>query len=288
SLSSIPGTVGAGPVQNIGAYGSEVKDTVLEVKVFDIKKGVISTISNVDCKFGYRESIFKGEAKGQYIIIAVKYRLYKINTTSHEILFLKSSEEGGRGARLSKKVRPISRSSKELWKNSSEKVLGRGGREPEPDHFHNNFSKALSYPGVVKYFEDKEIKNPNLKQIREAIIDIRKEKLPNPKEIPNVGSFFKNPIVLNEVADKIKMEYPDAKFFPVEDKHTKVPAGWLIENAGLKGKSFGGVSIYNKNALILVNTGNATCDEIISSREEIIKIVNEKFGIILEQEPEIL
>jgi len=93
---------------------------------------------------------------------------------------------------------------------------------------------------------------------------------------------------LNEVADKIKMEYPDAKFFPVEDKHTKVPAGWLIENAGLKGKSFGGVSIYNKNALILVNTGNATCDEIISSREEIIKIVNEKFGIILEQEPEIL
>ena len=129
---------------------------------------------------------------------------------------------------------------------------------------------------------------PNLKQIREAIINIRKEKLPNPNEIPNVGSFFKNPIVLNEVADEIKIKYPNVKFFPVDDNHKKVPAGWLIENSGLKGKSFGEVSIYDKNALVLVNTGNATCNEIISARNEIIKIVKEKFGIILEQEPEII
>jgi len=231
SLSAIPGTVGASPVQNIGAYGSEVKDTILEVEVFDIEKGIISTLSNHDCKFGYRDSIFKGEAKSKYIITSVIYRLNKIN---------------------------------------------------------NPFLNALKYPGVVKYFEDKKIQNPNLKQIREAIINIRKEKLPNPNEIPNVGSFFKNPIVLNEVADEIKIKYPNVKFFPVDDNHKKVPAGWLIENSGLKGKSFGEVSIYDKNALVLVNTGNATCNEIISARNEIIKIVKEKFGIILEQEPEII
>jgi UDP-N-acetylmuramate dehydrogenase len=127
-----------------------------------------------------------------------------------------------------------------------------------------------------------------LPDIREAIISIRNEKLPNPKEIPNVGSFFKNPIVSNDIADKIKKEFKNAKFFPVDNNFTKIPAGWLIENAGLKGKSFGKVSVYDKNALVLVNSNNATCEDIISARDEIIKIVKDRFGIILEQEPEII
>lgn len=253
ALSAIPGTVGATPVQNVGAYGAEVKDTIIEVEVFDIKDNKIKIISNKDCKFGYRDSIFKNEAKGKYVITSVTYRLEK-----------------------------------ELFKNSSGKVLGRGGQKPVPDHFHKNFSKALLYPGVMKYFEEREIINPNLAQIREAIIYIRSEKLPDPKEIPNVGSFFKNPIVPNEIATKIKKEFPDAKFFQVSDNLIKIPAGWLIENAGLKGKSFGKISVYNKNALVLVNTKDATFEDIIYTRNEIIKTVKEKFGIILEQEPEII
>lgn len=228
SLSSIPGTVGASPVQNIGAYGSEIKDTILEVEVFDIENGVMSALSNEECKFGYRDSIFKGGSKGKYIISAVTYRLSK------------------------------------------------------------SIPRLPDYPGVKKYFIENNINVPTLLQIREAIINIRNEKLPNPKVLPNVGSFFKNPIVLREVAHKIKEEYPGAKFFPVDDTHTKVPAGWLIENAGLKGLSFGKVSVYDKNALVLVNTLGATCEDIIRARDEIIKIVKDKFGIELEQEPEIV
>lgn len=228
SLSAIPGTVGASPVQNIGAYGAEAKDTIQEVGVFDIKNGTISTISNKDCKFGYRDSIFKNEAKGKYVITSVTYRLLKINP------------------------------------------------------------KIPDYPGVKKYFIDNNINNPTLKQIREAIISIRREKLPNPKETPNVGSFFKNPIVLNEVAYKILEEFPNAKFFALKDDLTKIPAGWLIENAGLKGESFGNVSVNDKNALVLINTGNATSEDIIKARNEIVRIVKDKFGIVLEQEPEIV
>jgi len=227
-LSAIPGTVGAGPVQNIGAYGVEVKDTLLEVEVFDIKNNKIKNILNKDCKFGYRDSIFKGEAKGKYVITSATYRLSKFKP------------------RL-------------------------------PD-----------YPGVKKYFIENNINIPTLKQIRDAIINIRIEKLPNTKEIPNVGSFFKNPIVSKDIANKIKEAYFDIKFFPIDNNFTKIPAGFLIENAGLKGKSFGNVSVYNKNALVLINNGNATSEDILKARNEIIKIVKQKFGITLEQEPEIV
>lgn len=228
ALSAIPGTVGATPVQNVGAYGSEVKDTIIEVEVFNIKENKLEVLSNKDCKFGYRDSIFKNEARGKYIITSVFYRLSK----SYPVI---------------------------------------------PD-----------YPGVKRYFIDNNINNPKLRDIREAIISIRNEKLPNPKEIPNVGSFFKNPIVANDIANEIKKEFKDAKFFPVDNNFTKIPAGWLIENAGLKGKSFGSVSVYDKNALVLVNNKNATSQDIVNTRNEIIKIVKDKFGIILEQEPEII
>ncbi|MFA5838982.1 MAG: UDP-N-acetylmuramate dehydrogenase, partial [Candidatus Paceibacterota bacterium] len=230
SLSAIPGTVGATPVQNVGAYGAEVKDTILEVEVFDIKKGIISKILNKDCKFGYRDSIFKHELKGKYVITAVTYRLNKV--TSPEIPFTRSSDEGGRVAR------------------------------PSPKGFLVSLSQALSYPGIKRYFIENNINNPTLKQIRDTIIDIRNSKLPNPKEIPNVGSFFKNPILSKESFLAISRTYGKIPYFDVEkDKTTmqnlvKIPAGWLIENAGLKGKLFGKVSVYDKNALVLVNNGN--------------------------------
>lgn len=227
-LSAIPGTVGATPVQNVGAYGSEIKDTLVKVEVYDIRDKVFNEILNKDCKFGYRDSIFKDEDKGRYIITSVVFRLSKSN--------------------------PI----------------------------------LSNYPGVTKYFDEREISNPSIRQIRDAIIHIRSEKLPNPKNIPNVGSFFKNPIVPNQISEKIKEEFSNAKFFPIDDKQTKIPAGWLIENAGLKGKSFGSVSVYDKNALVLINNGNATKDDVINTRNKIIESVEKRFGIKLEQEPEII
>jgi UDP-N-acetylmuramate dehydrogenase len=226
AMSAIPGTVGATPVQNVGAYGQETKDTLVSVDVFDIKEGIFKTLSNADCKFGYRDSIFKNEAKGRYAITAVTFHLSK-----HAPIL--------------------------------------------PD-----------YPGVKRYFIENDINHPTLENIRKAIIEIRRNKLPNPESIPNAGSFFKNPIVLKSVADKIQKEYGNAKFFPVDDKFTKIPAGWLIENAGLKDQSFGHISIYENNALVLTNDGEATSADVMQTRDEIIKRVFEKFGITLETEPE--
>lgn len=263
ALSAIPGTVGATPVQNVGAYGSEVKDTIISVEVFDIKNHTATSLSNADCKFGYRDSIFKNEAKGKYVITAVTYRLKKIDIDQQDIpsknrLFLPLPSDSARAHTYD---------------------------------FYKQYLAGLpvmNYPGVKKYFEDKKIENPNLKQIRQAIIEIRKDKLPNPDEIPNVGSFFKNPIVRTEVAEKILADFSNAKFFPIDEKITKIPAGWLIENAGLKGKSLGNISVYDKNALVLINNGNATKNDLLEAKKEIIKTVEEKFGITLEQEPEII
>ncbi len=260
-LSAIPGTVGASPVQNIGAYGSEVKDTILEVEVYDLKNNIISILTNADCHFSYRDSIFKNEAKGKYLITRVTYRLQKQN---HKQVPSRVSHSG--------------------LSNVNESNLAHATEGTVCDFA----SRALSYPGVVKYFVDKKIQNPTIKEIRQAIIDIRRDKLPNPSEIPNVGSFFKNPIVSNDRASSVKLLYPEAKFFSVDDSHIKIPAGWLIEKAGLKGKSFGKVAVYDKNALVLVNNGNATHEDIIKARNDVIDIVKVKFGITLEQEPEIV
>ena len=228
SLSLIPGTVGATPVQNVGAYGAEVKDTIIEVEVFDIENGSIKSISTDECHFGYRDSVFKNEYRGKYIITTVTFRLSR------------------------------------------------------------SLPKIPKYPGVMKYFEDRDILNPTLREIRNAIIYIRNEKLPNPNEVPNAGSFFKNPIVKKFIADKIIENYPEVKVFQVDDEYVKIPAGWLIEQAGLKGKNFGNISVYDKNALVLVNNGKATQSDLLRAKDEIIKTVESKFGIILEQEPEIL
>lgn len=263
ALSAIPGTVGATPVQNVGAYGSEVKDTIISVEVFDIKDHTITSLSNDDCKFGYRDSIFKNEAKGKYVITAVTYRLKNIDIDQQDI----------------------------PSKNRLSLPHPSDSARAHTYDFYKQYLADLpvmNYPGVKKYFEDKKIENPTLKQIRQAIIEIRKDKLPNPDEIPNAGSFFKNPIVDNKIAEEIHLKYPEVKIFPIDEKYTKIPAGWLIENVGLKGKSFGNISVYDKNALVLVNNGNATKDDLMRAKNEIVKIVEEKFGIILEQEPEII
>lgn len=226
AMSAIPGTVGATPVQNVGAYGQEAKDTVLSVDVFDIASGESKTLLNSECNFSYRESIFKQEAKNKYVITGVTYRLSK------------------------------------------------------------NPATMPNYPGVKKYFEENNIVNPTLQQIRDAIIHIRSNKLPDPKDIPSVGSFFKNPIIEKSIAESIWEKYPSMLLFPVNDTHTKVPAGALIDLAGLKGKNFGPISTYPHNALVLVNNGTATRSDVVRVTDEIIKIVSDQFGVVLETEPE--
>ncbi len=231
ALSLIPGTVGATPVQNVGAYGQEVKDTILSVEVFDIEKQIFIILQNEDCNFSYRQSIFKRELKGKYIIVFIVFRLSK---------FL-----------------PV----------------------------------IPNYKGVPDYFNQRNISNPNLKDIRNAIIDIRNTKLPNPKEIPNVGSFFENPIVDRGTASSLKEKYQDVPVFELsvfDNDKVKISAGWLIEKSGLKGSDIGKVSVYEKNALVLVNKNEASSKDIMHAKEEIIEIVKQKFEITLCSEPEFL
>lgn len=240
ALSAIPGTVGATPVQNVGAYGCEIKDILVSVEAYDTKEEKMKILSNQDCHFRYRDSIFKNEEKDRYVILFVNLKLSK-----------------------------------------NPPIL--------PD-----------YPGVKKYFENQnEIRARqgltregggiySLKEIREAIINIRKEKLPDPKIIANVGSFFKNPIIEKNIADNLKLQYSDMPVFSLDENNVKVPAGWLIDQCGLKGRDFGPISVYDKNALVLVNKNNASYMDVKSTRDEIIEIVKNKFGIILENEPEFI
>ncbi len=225
ALSAIPGTIGATPVQNVGAYGREIKDVLVSVQVFDLKEGNMRLISNEECNFAYRSSVFNTIEKGRYIILSVVLRLSRLPAA--------------------------------------------------PPH----------YPAVKKYFEERAISNPSSLEIRNAITEIRWSKLPNPKELPNVGSFFKNPIVGKEVADKILEKYAGAPIYSTDSEQVKISAGFLIEKAGLKGKQFGNFAIYEKNALILTHNGKGTFKELLEVRDVIIDTVKNEFGITLEQEP---
>lgn len=226
SLSAIPGTAGATPVQNVGAYGAEIKDVFISLTAYDTVEKKLVTIKNEDCNFSYRNSIFKSTQKGRYIIIDI---ILKLST-----------------------LPPII-----------------------PD-----------YPGVKKYFKDLDITNPTLSQIRDAIIEIRWSKLPRPEDWGNCGSFFENPIVEKSIYEKLKLDYPDMPSFEVNKDMVKIPAGWLLENAGLKGVSFGNVGTYEKNALVLINRGGATFDDVLNTKNTIINTVKDKFGIVLKSEPE--
>ncbi len=227
AMSAIPGTTGATPIQNVGAYGQEITDTLIELDAFDKVKNEMVTLSNNDCKFSYRASIFNTTEKGRYFITSITLKLSKLGPTV-------------------------------------------------PD-----------YPGVKEYLisHGKDIAHVTVTDIREAITEIRNSKLPNPENDPNLGSFFKNPFIEKDKADAIKEEFPDAKIFPQDDGRVKISAGWLIDITGLKGKTFGNFSVYEKNALVLVHNGKGTFKELLSVRDQIIESVKNKFGITLEHEP---
>jgi UDP-N-acetylmuramate dehydrogenase len=224
NLSLIPGTVGAGPIQNIGAYGVELKDVLFELEAMHIKTLEIRKFSNAECKFGYRESIFKKEEKGNYIILSVTLKL------------------------------------------------------------HENPTVNVSYGTLKKELEDAGIAHPTIKDVSNAVIKIRSSKLPDPDKIGNAGSFFKNPVIPDSIFEKIKENYPAIVSFPATNGFTKLAAGWLIEQCGWKGKRVGDAGVHKDQALVLVNYGDATGNEIYALSTQIINSVKEKFGVDLERE----
>lgn len=228
AMSLIPGTAGATPIQNVGAYGREIADVLISLEVYDIASGEVRTMSKTECQFSYRDSIFKHEAKGKYVITSVTLQLSKAQPTV-------------------------------------------------PD-----------YPGVQKYFEDHGITNPTLKQIREAIIAIRTIKLPDPKDVASVGSFFKNPFVSKEQYESLREKYPEIIAFPQAGDRYKIGAGWMLETLGLRGKAFGNLLFYPGNALVIVNKGQATFPELFSLVEETKTKIKAAFDIELQEEPIII
>jgi UDP-N-acetylmuramate dehydrogenase len=223
NLSLIPGTVGASPIQNIGAYGVEVKDVIKNVEVYDLLENKMKTISHHECQFGYRDSIFK-QNKDRYIIVAVVFQLSTIT------------------------------------------------------HLH------LEYGAIREELHHRSIKNPNLKDVSNAVIAIRQSKLPNPLKIGNAGSFFKNPIIDSLKHEELTRAFPQIVTYPIDNNYYKVAAGWLIENAGFKGKNDGKVGTFEKQALVLINYNNATGKDVMAFSEEIIKEVQKKYDLTLERE----
>jgi UDP-N-acetylmuramate dehydrogenase len=229
NLSLIPGNVGTCPIQNIGAYGVEVKDTITKVEAIEIETGKLVQFSNKDCNFGYRNSIFKNELKGKHIITSVSFKLTTI---------------------------------------------------------HHNLNS--SYGAIETELSLKKISKPSLKDISNAVIAIRKSKLPDPKEIGNSGSFFKNPVISSAQYLKLQKEYADIPGYKISDMEVKIPAGWLIEKAGFKGKRYGEFGVHDKQALVLVNYGNASGKEIYQLAEKIKETIIKKFKITLEIEVNII
>lgn len=229
NLSLIPGNVGTAPIQNIGAYGVELKDSFVSCQALDVDTKELRTFTKKDCNFGYRNSVFKEELKGQYIITSVIFEL-----SSHQ--HITKTNYGAIEA--------------ELKKN-----------------------------GVV---------NPTIQDISTAVISIRNSKLPNPKVLGNSGSFFKNPVIAHSKFEIIKEQFPDIPHYIVSDATVKIPAGWLIETAGFKGKKFGSYGVHDKQALVLVNYGNASGKDLLQLSIQIQEAILIIFGIHLESEVNIL
>ena len=224
-LSAIPGTAGAAPVQNIGAYGQEVAETLISLEAYDIQDGQHVTLTNEQCGFSYRHSIFRGESAGRYIITTITLRLYKA--------------------------------------------------APQPPF----------YKAVQDYLDTNNITLYTAKALRDAVMAIRKDKLPDPKERPNNGSFFKNAIVEDWQLSDLRAKYPDVPSYDMPDGRFKVPTGWLIEQTGLKGQLLHGMRVHDKNALVLINESAASYADLAAARDEIIGAVRDMFRIIIEQEP---
>ena len=223
NLSLIPGEVGASAVQNIGAYGVEVCDTIVEVHAYSVVTGEKQIFNNADCRFSYRHSIFKEEEeyKGKYFITHVVYKLSK-----------------------------------------------------QP-------SFNIEYGNLKKVLAGKEI---NLQTIREAVIAVREHKLPNPKEFGNAGSFFMNPYIDVAHYESLRKEYPEMPAYSVNAEKVKIPAAWLIDKCGLKGKTIGNAAVHEKQPLVIVNRGGATAENIISLAQLVCQTVKEQFDIELQQE----
>lgn len=219
NLSYIPGEVGASAVQNIGAYGAEAKDLIVKVEAVGVEDGKPVVFDSDDCHYAYRDSIFKHEWKGRYIITYVTYRMSL------------------------------------------------------------DFEPHLDYGNVRSFLNEKGIGSPTAEQLREAIIDIRKAKLPDPEVEGNAGSFFKNPIVLRSKYEDLARLYPSMPHYVVGEDRVKIPAGWMIEQCGWKGKSLGRAGVHSKQALVLVNRGGASGSEVVALYKKIASDVFSKFGI---------
>lgn len=225
NLSLIPGNIGTAPIQNIGAYGTEIKDTLVSLKAIEIQTQEVKEFSNDDCNFGYRDSIFKNQVKGKYIIISATFRLTKID---HNI--------------------------------------------------------KINYGNIHHELEEMGIQVPTIQDVSNAVIKIRREKLPDPAELGNSGSFFKNPIITADHVKDLKEKYPEIPHYEVEENEYKIPAGWLVEKAGLKGYREGDAGVHKNQALVLVNYGKATGEEILNLAKRVQKEVFNKFQIDLQPE----
>lgn len=225
NLSLIPGTVGAAPIQNIGAYGVELKDVFQSLEAFNLKTGKVESFNLEACKFGYRDSVFKNTLKGQYCILSVVFRLTK---NKHQ--------------------------------------------------FHTN------YGAIQTALKKAHVEKISIKAISDAVVSIRQSKLPDPKKLGNSGSFFKNPVISKSAFKHLEKAYPKVPSYPLEDGRVKVPAGWLIEQAGWKGKRVGNTGAHAKQALVLVNYGGATGQEIYALALKIKASVKQKFSINIEPE----
>lgn len=228
NLSIIPGDVGASAVQNIGAYGVEVKDLIKSVEAIDLRSGEKVVFSNEDCQYGYRQSKFKNEWKGRYFITYVTYMFEKV------------------------------------------------------------FRPKLEYGNILSYLESHGKNNPTAQELRNAIIEIRNSKLPDTKVLGNGGSFFINPIVGRAKYEELRTTYPEMPHYTIDEEHEKIPAGWLIEKCGWKGKSLGRAGVYEKQALVLVNRGGASGEEILNLCRAICDDVKKQFDIEIHPEVNII
>lgn len=228
NLSLIPGSVGASPVQNIGAYGVELMDIFHSCRAFEISSGAIREFTRDECKFSYRDSIFKSAYKGHFIITEVTFKLSKI------------------------------------------------------------FTPNVSYGAIQQELDNRNIRNPTIKDISTVVSHIRVSKLPDPKTIGNAGSFFKNPIVPVAKFIQLQSNFPDIVHYPAAPGFIKLAAGWMIEQCGWKGKVVGNTGTWKNQALVLVNHGKATGNEIFIFSSEIINSVEDRYGISLEREVNII
>lgn len=230
SLSGIPGTAGAAPVNNIGAYGQEIKETLVQVNAYDTFSKRFIDIDNGDCGFSYRDSMFKSRAHGRYIITKILLQL----------------------------------------------------RRPAKDY------RPPVYVSLQNEFDRQGLKNPTIEQTRQTVLNIRKDKLPDPTVLANTGSFFKNPIILTSKLARLLAVYPQMPHYPQPDGREKLAAGWLIDQAGLRNHRQNGFWIYDKQALVIVNESSTKFTDLRQMSDFVVKTVYEKFDVWLEIEPELI